>query len=243
MSKLHASTVKVKHLSASMKEDMFHLFCKYYENIHKSKFLKDLEAKEKVILLKDSSKIIRGFSSIVELEVYIGNKKVIGIFTGDTVIHDDFWGGIALSMEFFRNISRTKLKNPTTDVYWFLISKGYKTYLLLTNNFKNFYPRFDKEITAYHLEVINTLGEKLYGDLYDRQTNIIKAANKFDKLKADVAPITEIMISENPNIAFFSKMNPNWEQGDELCCIGRVDLGLAQKYLTRTFKKFLRRYT
>lgn len=241
MSKLCAITIQVKALSESQKKDMYELFSHYYENLNQQKFFDDLNSKEKVILLKDQKGIIRGFSTLMTIETKVNGKKVLGIFTGDTVIHDDFWGGIALTLEFFKNVSLTKLKNAHLEVYWFLISKGYKTYLLLTNNFKTYYPRYDVELQKYHHEIINSFGKTLYADEYDEDSLLVKAAHKYDRLKSSVAPITQKMMEKNPNIAYFNKMNPHWSEGDELCCIGKVDLGLAQVYLSRTIKKFLRR--
>ena len=239
MGRLYAKTVSLSHISPSMKDEMFILFSEYYDNIKKEKFLSDLEHKEKVILLRDRDKILRGFSTIVEITTLVENKTVIGIFTGDTVIHNHFWGGIALTLEFFKNILLTKLKNPSKNVYWFLISKGYKTYLLLANNFKNYYPRHDRPTPAFDKMVIDSFGRKLYGDFYYPSQLLIRSHHQFDRLKKTVAPIDPLMLQANPKIEFFQNMNPQWEEGTELCCIGKVDLGLVQKYLTRTFKKCL----
>ena len=239
MGRLYAKTVSLSHISPSMKEEMFILFSEYYDNIKKEKFLSDLEHKEKVIILRDRDNILRGFSTILEIPTQVENKTVIGIFTGDTVIHNHFWGGIALTLEFFKNILFTKLKNPSKNVYWFLISKGYKTYLLLANNFKNYYPRYDKTTPVFEKSVIDSFGNELYGELYESSQLLIRANHQFDHLKKTVAPIDKLMLAGNPHIAFFQRMNPSWEEGDELCCIGKVDWGLIQKYLTRTLKKCL----
>jgi hypothetical protein len=241
MSKLKSLTVDVSRLSHAQQNVMFELFARYYENVIAEKFYSDLAQKDKVILLLDSSKIIRGFSTLKFLELEMNKKKIIGIFSGDTVMDSSFWGGTALTMEFFKNVMGVKLKNPWTNVYWFLISKGFKTYLLLANNFAWYYPRFDRSLSNEAKSIIDTFATKLFGNLYDTKTLILKAASLYDRLKDNVAPITDQMQKTNPKIAYFNQMNPSWMQGDELCCIGRVDLGLVKVYLTRTFFKYVKR--
>lgn len=239
MEKLSARTVLINELSSEFKQKMFRLFETYYENVNKEKFYNDLNAKEKSIILEDKDRILRGFSTITEIQIQIQNKTFYGVFSGDTVIDCNFWGGTALTMEFFKNVLRVKMKHPTSEVYWFLISKGFKTYLLLANNFKNYYPRFNKETPKKHKEIIEHFAIDLYGDQYQKNKLIIKASKGYDRLKYSVAPISKVMLESNPKIAFFQKMNPNWAKGDELCCIGRIDFGLVTQYLSRTFKKVL----
>ncbi len=239
MGKLFARTVNVNELSLKFKNDMFKLFQTYYENTHEDKFYEDLNAKEKSILLEDKEGILRGFSTITEVQIHSKVKTIYGVFSGDTVIDNNFWGGTALTMEFFKNVLKIKLKHPKSEVYWFLISKGFKTYLLLANNFKNYYPRYDKDTPIKYNEIIEQFAIDLYREQYQKDKFIIKALDSYDRLKHSVAPISKVMLENNPKIAFFEKMNPSWQKGDELCCIGKIDFGLVTQYLFRTLKKLL----
>lgn len=243
MAKLYANTFVVSKISNEDKVVMYELFQNYYENISFEKFKSDLSKKDKVIIIRDTLRNkIRGFSTLQQMQINQNGKKVIGLFSGDTVIDCNFWGGTALSMEFFKNVILTKLANPSTPVYWFLISKGYKTYLLLANNFKNYYPRFDKKTPLHIRNTIKSFANHMYDkELYDEEAMILKCANKYDRLKSNVAPISKELALTNPKIAFFQKMNPNWQQGNELCCVGSVDAGLAWYFLARTWKKQIKR--
>jgi len=240
MGKLFSHTVKISKLKDYEVDRMYELFMTYYDNTRKEKFLKDLLNKDKVILLRDKKeKNIQGFSTIKFIEKHIQSKKVFGLFSGDTIIHVDFWGQTALTMEFFKNLMLFKLAHPFSPFYWFLISKGFKTYLLLTNNFCNYYPRFDKPTPLYHNEIIDSFANEVLGDSYDQEHGILRCANQFDRLRGEVAPIDDKAL-KNPNIKFFQDKNTKWMQGDELCCIGGVDLGLITKYLLRTYRKRLK---
>jgi len=240
MGKLYAHTVKISTLQAFEVDCMYHLFATYYENTQKEKFLKDLLNKDKVILLRDKyEKKIRGFSTIKFMDINIQGKKVYGLFSGDTVIDADYWGQTALTMEFFKVQMFFKFKHPFNGFYWFLISKGFKTYLLLTNNYQNYFPRFDKETPRKHKMIIDGLAHQIFGETYDSNSGLLKCANLYERLKGEVAPIDDHAL-KNPNIKYFQDKNPNWIEGEELCCIGRVDYGLVTKYLSRTYKKRLK---
>ena len=129
MGKLFAHTVRISALKDYEVDCMYNLFSTYYENTEKEKFLKDLINKDKVILLRDKKeKNIRGFSTVKFIEKNIDGKSVFGLFSGDTVIDANYWGQTALTMEFFKVQMYFKAKHPFSEFYWFLISKGFKTY-------------------------------------------------------------------------------------------------------------------
>jgi hypothetical protein len=239
MNKLKAKTFLVSKVTDSYLDEMFCLFKKYYENVDENKFKNDFRSKDKVIVLTDIDKNLRGFSTIKRINIDIERKKVHGIFSGDTVLDSNFWGGNELAIEFFKNVVKEKLKKPNKELYWFLISKGYKTYLLLANNFETYYPRFDRPIPLKELEILHLFAKAEYGNLYEEKSMLLKTAGKHDRLKYTVAPINEALKAKNPKIAFFEKMNPSWKDGDELCCIGAVDAGLVKKFCYRSMvKKF-----
>ena len=235
--KLVARTENISSIDESTTLSMYQLFETYYENTSFEKFVNDFREKDRVIVLRDKkTREIKGFSTLKELEVQVADKTVMGLFSGDTIIDPEYWGQTALTMEFFKNIILFKLRNLFKPVYWFLISKGHKTYLLLAHNFKNYFPRYDLETPSFEKKVMKTFAVNMFDELYNEEKNILCCAHKFDRLKNHIAPIDQRALT-NPHIEFFVKNNPKWAKGDELCCIGRVDMGLAKRYLMRTFKK------
>ena len=145
-------------------------------------------------------------------------------------------------MEFLKNIMLEKIKHPFSNVWWFLISKGYKTYLLLANNFHEYYPRVGVDTPENKKDILECLAEKIYPNRFDRNTGLIKfESEKHEKLKIFVAPITDQMCEKNKKIKFFQDSNPEWEKGDELACIGKVlfIMGLSHPY--KIFRKIITR--
>ena len=233
--KLYHKTLKITELEESQKESMFKVFNRYYNNVSYEQFLSDLKSKDAVFLLLDRKEnIIRGFSTIVE----INENGYCGVFSGDTIIEKEYWGQGTLGVAFLKYLFMKKLRNPFKKLYWFLISKGFKTYLLMANNFPNHWPRHEKQIDEKNKDILDTFSKTLYPEDYVQEKGIISFSNKEkDSLKECVAPITEEMKKANKRINFFSTQNENWQKGDELCCIAEMTLTMPFRYQYKIVSK------
>lgn len=240
--RLVAKTIPLHMLTPKHIGEMYKVYNKYYGNVTKEVFENDLSSKNHVIVLTDKiDGEIKGFSTILDYHFELGGKKVKGVFSGDTIIEKEYWGGSALQMAFIMYMFKEKIKKPFSPLYWFLISKGYKTYLLMANNFVEHYPRFEEETPSEKKSIMDKFAEKLYPENYDANTGLIKFEGIHDHLKGDVAPITDDMKKKNNRIEFFSKTNSSWQVGSELVCLARFDLGLPFRYPMKTIKKIVNR--
>jgi hypothetical protein len=240
--KLYSKTIKISSLYDSQISEMFKLFEIFYENVSRERFEHDLRAKSRVIIMLDPEKRIQGFSTLYDFDFFHHNKNYRILFSGDTIIAPDYWGTSALTMEFLKNMILLKAKYPTRPVWWFLISKGYKTYLLLANNFINYYPRYDRETPMEHQSLMQELSEKLYPGKYNKNTGVIEfSAEEHEHLRETIAPITDELMTKYPKIKFFQSKNPDWQKGCELACIGEVDPRLAIVHPIKLVRKILKK--
>ncbi len=237
---LKAATVAVEELTDFDMRGMWNVFRRYYADVTSDKFRADLEKKSDVILLLDSGdNSIQGFSTIEVYERENAGKNYLAVFSGDTIVDERYWGQSALQREFVRYVIRLKLKNIFRPVYWFLISKGYKTYLLLSRNYWTYWPRHDKETPALEKGIIQQLATEKYGDAFECSSGILKFLQPEGRLKHGVAPIDGKLL-RHPDIAFFCDQNPGHEQGDELCCLGRIDGLLWLRFTFRLISKLFK---
>lgn len=189
----------------------------------------------------DKNHRIQGFSTLYDFDFLHHHKNYRILFSGDTIIAPDYWGTSALTMEFLKNIILLKLKYPTRPVWWFLVSKGYKTYLLLANNFLNYYPRYDRITPSEHQSLLQGLSEKLYPGKYNSQTGVIEfSQEEHERLRESIAPITDELMNRYPKIKFFQTSNPNWTIGHELACIGEVDPLLGIVHPLKLLRKIIK---
>jgi hypothetical protein len=234
---LVARTLRTAALGGESREAMWGVFSRFYAEVTRDKFERDLAQKDHVILLSDSGDgSIQGFSTLQVYDRTLRGRRFIAIFSGDTIVTPDYWGQSALQKAFFRFIMRTKLQNPLTPVYWFLISKGYKTYLLLSRNFVEYYPRHDRPTPAWEAELIELLARDKYGDAFRPELGVLQFEECEGRLRSGVVPI-EAKDLEHADIRFFVERNPGHGKGDELCCIGRIDAALWVSFTAKLARR------
>ncbi|MBC6472628.1 MAG: hypothetical protein GDA48_07315 [Hormoscilla sp. GM102CHS1] len=57
--------------------------------------------KDYAILLRDEGQIIRGFSTLAVLEFTFAEWQKRAIFSGDTIVHHEYWGEQTLSLTWW----------------------------------------------------------------------------------------------------------------------------------------------
>jgi hypothetical protein len=244
--KVNTAFRPIDSITVSNIKQMYDLYAAYYENTSLDVFMTDLAKKSGAILVtrKADDKIV-GFSTQTVLTLDIEGKRVRGVFSGDTIIEPRYWGNNKLGVVFYRFLLREKLKAPFTPFYWFLISKGYKTYMLMTNNCYKYYPNVAGNKEEYR-RITAAYCEQLFPDAFDKENMLLNFGEQYVRLKEAVAEITPELAAANPKIAYFEKMNPTWRRGTELPCLGALDFESAmisfyarpmkwiQKYILRT---------
>lgn len=206
-------------LSSSLRNQMFALMCVHYENVRRESFDRDLLEKHWVILLRQSGeRRLLGFSTQRLLDCQIDRRPVTALFSGDTIVHREHWGDRALSQCWGRLALHLINTHPQHELYWFLISQGYRTYRFLPLFFQAFYPRRDLTTPAHMQVVTDALARTLYPRDYDPTRGVIRATASQYRLRAGIADVTTAR-SRDPDVAFFARQNPGHARGDELCCL------------------------
>lgn len=221
---------------------MFGVFETYYDDVSRTGFDKDLDEKNHVILLVDADTgAVKGFSTLLLFTVTAGGSQHRGVFSGDTVIDKDYWGGGALGRAFTAYLLYQWSRVPSDPLWWFLISKGYKTYLLMANNFPDHFPRHEVETPPDVQQIMDAFATELFPAYYRPDRGVLVFDAPMGRVRDGVAPITEEMRASNPRIAFFDDQNPGHEYGEELVCVAKMSLQMPAKYLLKRMVGPLRR--
>jgi hypothetical protein len=209
--------VPLKDLTDSQIDEMFGLMERYYLNVSREEFMQDLENKDRVIIL-ESQGVLKGFSTQLFFRHPIGDRNVNVVYSGDTIIEKERWGSMALPLAFGKLLLSLKEEDPDTDLYWLLTTKGYKTYKFLPVFFFEYSPCCEKQTPPFERELIVSLCRRLFPHRFNEAALILRAEKNGQVLRNDIAPITEARRGDK-HIAFFEKLNPGHQQGDELACI------------------------
>jgi hypothetical protein len=217
--RLTAELVDVVDVTPPQREEMFALMRDHYANVHRHPFETDLAEKRWVILVRDAgTQRLRGFSTQTLLEAEVDGRPVKALFSGDTIIHRECWGDRALSRAWGRFALTLIDSCPGEELYWFLISQGYKTYRFLPLFFHEFYPRHDTGTPDRVRAVIDALARGRYAEAYDAAHGIIRATPLQYRLRPGLADVTPERLTD-PYVCFFQVRNPGHVGGDELCCL------------------------
>jgi hypothetical protein len=222
--RLVARTVPVRALDRSTITAAFDLFDSLYAGVDRGRFEKDLFEKHLIILLLDpADNVLRGFSTVHVGDVTHAGRSARLVYSGDTAIHPAYWGQKRLQRAFSTVLARQKLRHPTRPLLWFLISKGYKTYLLLVHHCPRSFPRVDRPADARLYETLHSVAHSRFGDAYDPATGVVSYQTARERVRGEVAPIDGPLLG-NPHVAFFAARNPGYAQGDELACLAQIRL-------------------
>jgi hypothetical protein len=233
---LCARTTVVASLDASTRAAAFALFRATYENACRDRFEHDLAEKQHIILLYDSAtEALKGFSTVLVREIETPSGPGTVVFSGDTVIDREYWGQKQLQLAFARLLVTLKLRAPWRPLYWFLISKGYRTYLLLANSFPLSVPRVGAVEDATLRSVLDDLAAERFGEQYDRERGVVRYATPHERVREGIAPVTTAAL-RNAHVRFFVERNCEHAEGVELACLADVRLGDLARAVARIAK-------
>ncbi len=217
---LNGKILPVSEYSQADVSAMYRLMAEFYENTDEQVFLRDFYDKDYCLALYHDTAGLVGFTTQKVMELEVDGKTLHGIFSGDTIIHKDYWGDIEL-FSVWANFWFSYAEKYD-EFYWFLICKGYKTYRIMPLFWTEFYPRFDRPTPEHIQRIIDAYAQELYPDEYDKTDGVIKYNHTKDKLRTGVADVSEREM-KNRDIAFFCKKNPGYVNGNDLACIARID--------------------
>jgi hypothetical protein len=219
--RLRSEVVPRASLAPTDARELFELFARHYEHVDRVHFAEDLAEKDCAILLRDARGAIRGFSTQVVLRATVHGRPVRAIFSGDTIIDPAFWGDQELVRGWCRFAGAVRAAEPGVPLYWFLISKGYRTYLYLPLFFVRYYPDPARPTPAFEQAVMHALAAGKFPDAYRPETGTLEFAERRGNLTPELAAVPAARRAD-PRVQFFLARNPGHARGTELVCLAEV---------------------
>jgi hypothetical protein len=204
-----------EELSRADRGAMFRLLSRYFAGVSFDVFERDLAEKEWVVLLRDENGVIDGFSTLMRMEL----EGATVFFSGDTIVARHRWGTYDLPRMWGRHVFSIA-ETLSMDVYWFLISSGFRTYRYLPLFFREFYPTVDGETPRDMKTLLDAMARQKFGEAYDAASGVVRLATPAP-LRAGVSD-PDARVDRDRHVRFFLEANPDHARGDELACIVRV---------------------
>jgi hypothetical protein len=223
-------------LSVSDRRKLYELLERHYEHVSWPQFEADLAEKDAVIVLRDASGVPCGFSTQKVMHAIVDGISVRAIFSGDTIIDPNHWGEQELGRAWCRYVGQVRAADPETPLYWFLISKGYRTYLYLPVFFKTYYPACAWPTPAAKQRILNALAGAKFPDDYDAESGLVIFPESHGNLKPELAVVPPHRL-KNEHVQFFLSSNPSYSQGNELVCLAEISPENMRSYPARILQE------
>ncbi|RIK75114.1 MAG: hypothetical protein DCC68_21740 [Planctomycetota bacterium] len=223
--RLHAELLPVHALAPGDRAAMFDLMRSHFANVRRERFDADLDDKRWAILVFDAARRLCGFSTQTLFEAAVDDRCVLVLFSGDTVVERRHWGDPALTAAWGSFALSLVDEHPDQELYWLLISKGFRTYRYLPLFFREFHPRYDEPMrtpstprTHDLRRVLDCVAARRFGAAYAAAAGLIRGDAAKDRLRPELADIRPGRLAD-PHVRFFVERNPHYAEGDELCCL------------------------
>ena len=235
---LQSRIVPLAEITEADARAMFQVFARHYDCVSPDRFLADLAEKDCVLVLRDANGEICGFSTQKLLRVSVAGSPVRAVFSGDTIVDRAHWGEQELGRCWCRYVSSLYAEEADVPLYWFLISKGYRTYLYLPLFFESFYPNCQTPTPEFEQRVLDTLAAAKFPGCYRPASGVIEFQQSQGQLKPHLAEIPARRL-RNPHVQFFLRHNPGFAAGSELACLAEISLSNMKLFAGRILQQRL----
>jgi hypothetical protein len=220
-SRLLGRLTPVATLPARTTEAMFDLMTAHFDDVDRITFEKDLGAKNSVILLEDEDGLLRGFSTLLVYRTRACGRAVTVVYSGDTIVERAWWGSPALPRTWIDAVRRLTPISGSEELYWLLLTSGYRTYRFLPVFFQMFYPRYDESTPIAQQSLLDAIAFERFGSRYHPEAGVVRFERPY-VLAPDLLDVPSGRAAD-AHINFFLSRNPGYRDGDELVCLTRID--------------------
>lgn len=212
--------LSISDLLESQKSAMFELLCLCFVEVERTVFDKDIQEKDRVVLLYKDNLLV-GFSTFtLRPEIDIENRSASILCSGDTIIDPKHWGSSALGRTLIQSAWELHQQSKRESFWWLLITSGPRTWGVLPTFFKNFYPHPNHPKNSVVTEWTRKLCEARWPGRQDSATEIIRLLHP-QKLRPplDTIPTSR---SLNNGVRWYVSINSGWCNGDELPSVVQI---------------------
>jgi len=207
-------------LSEREVDAMHDLLAQHFLGVDRQTFQRDLSEKNWVVLLEDDSGALRGFSTFLIYATTVGRRPLTVVYSGDTIVEPSAWGSPALPRAWIRAVYDVARDYPEGDLYWLLLTSGFRTYRFVSVFLRDFYPRFDAPTPLESQQLLDALSTERFGPAYDALAGLVRFS-KPQVLRERLSGVPDGR-SADPHVRFFLERNPGHVDGDELVSLASL---------------------
>jgi hypothetical protein len=177
-----------------------------------------LREHQRVVLFRSRGEgALVGMASVDIYPAEFQGRRLAVIYTSHVLLQERYRGQNLIQRLGFRTFLEARIRFPFRPLYWFFDTFSYKSYLLLSRNFRQFWPRFDRETPEWERALMDRLSARTYGPAWRPAQGIVSRSGH-KRLRPETAPL-QPALAERPDVDFFARTNPGHAEGDMLVCL------------------------
>lgn len=219
---LSGRVVRRAELTVREIDAMHQLLAEHFSGVDTETFRQDLVEKNWVVLLEDARRRLRGFSTFLMYATTACGRAMTVVYSGDTIVEPSAWGSPALPRAWIRAVYDLRNDYPDGELYWLLLTSGFRTYRFMSVFCRRFYPSFDEPTPAHAQQALDALSTERFGRAYNAQSGIVRFP-KPQVLRERLCGVPDGRCAD-PHVRFFLERNPGHVSGDELVSLTSLAL-------------------
>jgi hypothetical protein len=218
---LSGRVVSRARLTQAETDSMQALLARNFSGVDARTFHADLAEKNWVVLLQDERGEVRGFSTLLMYSSFACGRPLTLVCSGDTIVDPAAWGSPVLPRTWIRAVYDLRRGYPEGELYWLLLTSGFRTYRFMSVFCRDFHPRYDSPGSPETRRMLDVLGEERYGNLFDKRTGLVRFPRP-QALRERLSGVPEGRYAD-PHVRFFTERNPGHLAGDELVSLASLE--------------------
>jgi len=218
--RVRAEILPPRELTSAQKVRMHGLMAEHFENVDRRRFLEDLDEKDWAVVLFDDAGGIQGFTTLALLEIQEGGRRVLGFYSGDTVLAREYRGRSGWLSVWSRHVFRTAAQFSDCRAFWILLTATHRTYRFLPAFFREFHPRPDAPIPPDWKRRLDAFVRLKFPEEYDPIRGVVALREPTPVRRPEEAQ-SDVPL-DDPYAQFFVQRNPGFLRSDFLACITEI---------------------
>jgi hypothetical protein len=220
---MRSACVPIDQLGQDTKSAMTALLHEHFVGVTRDLLEADLCDKSHAVLLFDRDDELAGFSTFALYAAHGPNRHPATVVcSGDTIVATRARKSSLLASAWVRAVHELHAQSDRDDLYWLLITSGYRTYRFLPVFVKDFYPAAEQPPSPEMRACLDRLAQERWAEQYDPATGIVRLTHA-QPLRSDLSAVPEAR-RRDPHIAHFLRRNPGHARGDELASLARLNV-------------------
>lgn len=213
--RLTTTYVAPRSLTASQIDALWAFF-QGYADYERPPWEQSLQAADEVFLSRDPQGELRACGAVTVYQVPWQGRTYGLFFTGLVAIDPAYRGSGVIQRAGLRSYLRCRLRHPWMPLYWYFAAASVQSYLLMSRNFRDYWPRDGRPWPARERALVEDLTPRIYGAAWDATAGVLRGVIRYDEGAGRDRAITD------PDVRFYQACNPDRDQGEALICLASL---------------------